>query len=110
MADALNSFSLPDLDTTIEDIYTAPTSSVVSVLSCILGNKTATATTVDAVIVRSGGTPTLYIVRGAPVPSGGALDVIVNKPIVLTAGDKLRARAVALLTIDVIGSVFEQIP
>jgi hypothetical protein len=62
-----------------------------------------------AEIVRSGGSPTVTIVKDAPVPVGGSLEVIENKPIVLEAGDKIQGAVTdgGASDVDVVGSIME---
>lgn len=106
---SFNSFSDADLPTTDTDLYTAPALTTTSILSAIFSNKTDGVVYIDVKIVRSGGTPTLTIVEGAPIPVGGALDIIENKPIILEAGDKLQGACTTggASAVDVIGSVME---
>ena len=103
------SFEDESLPTSLTDLYTAPASTTTSILSLILANKAATPIDVDVRVVRSGGTPSLYIVKDAPVPVGGALEVIENKPIVLETGDKIQARVSngGATDADVTGSIME---
>ncbi len=102
-------FSDADLATSDTDQYTAPASTTSLVISMILGNKTGSVVTVSVKVVRSGGATTLVIVKDAPIPVGGALDVIANKPIVLSTGDKIQAACTTggATAVDVTGSVLE---
>lgn len=104
-----NKFSDPDLAVTDTDQYTAAALTTVAVLSVILSNKTAGVVNVSVKIVRSGGATTLVIVKDAPIPVGGALDVVENKPFVLSAGDKIQAACTTggATAVDVTGSVME---
>lgn len=97
---------LPTSDTTV---YTAPALTTSLVLSCILANKTTGVVYVSVKIVRTGGSPTTTIVKDAPIPVGGALDIVENKPIILSPGDALRAACTTggATAVDVTGSVME---
>lgn len=105
---SFNTFGDADLPTTDTTVYTCPVSTVASILSCIFSNKTSDVVYVDVKIVRSDAT-TLVIVNDAPIPVGGALDIIANKPIMLEASDVLKAACVTggASAVDVIGSVME---
>jgi hypothetical protein len=74
-----------------------------------LANKTAGVVAVSVKIVRTGGSPTVTVVKDAPIPPGSALEMIDNKPIVLSAGDKIQAACTTggASAVDVSGSVLE---
>lgn len=108
MPTIFNRFSQADLPTSLTTVYTAPASTTTSVTLLTLANKSASSLTVDVKVVRSGGTPSLFLVKGAPVPVGGTLDVIDNKPVVLNTGDFIQALASLATSVDVVGSVMEQ--
>lgn len=99
-----SSVDLPAVDTTL---YTAPALTTTALLSVVFSNKSAAPITVTVKIVRSGGATTLNVVKDAPIPVGGSLDLIENKPIVLSTGDSIRGNAGTPATIDVTGSVME---
>lgn len=89
-----------------DTLYTVPASTTCLLLSCLFSNKTASPITIDVQIVRSGGTPTIQL-NDLPIPVGSALDIVSNKPIVLSTGDYVRAQASAATSVDVAGSVLE---
>ena len=89
-------------------LYTAPSLTVSSLTSVILSNKLGASGTVSVQVVRSGGINTTNVVTNAPIPAGGAMDVIINKPIVLNAGDYIQAQASAASMSDATISVMEQ--
>lgn len=89
-----------------DTLYTVPASTTSLLLSCILTNKTASPVTVDVQIVRSGGSPTIQF-NDLPLPVGSALDIVENKPIVLSTGDVVKAQASAATSVDIAGSVLE---
>lgn len=105
---SFTTFEDADLPATDTDLYTAPALTTTSLLSVIFSNKTADVVYIDVKIVRSGG-PTLTIVADAPIPVGGALDIIENKPILLGPGDKIQGACTTggASAVDVTGSVME---
>lgn len=105
----LKPFSQLDLPATTTTLYTAPAVTTTDLLSVIFCNKTATDRTIDVTIVRSGGTPTLQVLKAEPVPANSALELIQGKGIVLATGDQLKALASAVSAIDVTGSVVEEV-
>ncbi len=50
-----------------------------------------------------------YLVKNAPVPSGGSLMVIAGQKIVLEAGDKVRVTASAANVLDVVAAILEDV-
>jgi len=50
-----------------------------------------------------------YLVKNAPVPSGGSLMVIAGQKIVLEAGDAVRVTASAANVIDVVAAILEDV-
>jgi hypothetical protein len=89
-----------------DTLYTVPASTTGVLLSCIFTNKTAAPITIDVQIVRSGGTPTIQF-NDLPIPVGSGLDIVSNKPIVLSTGDVIKAQASAATSADCAGSVLE---
>jgi hypothetical protein len=89
-------------------LYTAPALTTTSLTSVIISNKSVSAQTVSVQVVRSGGINTTNVVTSAPVPVGSAIDIIINKPIVLNAGDYIQAQASAATTMDATISCMEQ--
>jgi hypothetical protein len=105
----VKSFEDASLPTTDTDLYTAPALTTTTILSTLFSNKSADVVNISAKIVRSGGSPTVYIVKDAPVPVGGSLEIIENKPIVLEAGDKITGAVTTggASDVDVVGSIME---
>jgi len=93
---------LPASDTVV---YTATALTVVS--SLIVCNKAAAARTCDVKITRSGTTPTVQILKAAPIPIAGSLEVVQNRTIVLQNTDQLKVAASATTSLDVCVSVVE---
>ena len=50
-----------------------------------------------------------YLVKNAPVPTGGALMVIAGQKIVLEAGDKVRVTSSAASSMDVVAAILEDV-
>lgn len=98
-----------DLPTSDTDQYTCPASTKALILSMNLANKTAGVVAITIKIVRTGGSPTTTIVKDVPIPVGSAFELVDNKPIVLSAGDKIQAACTTggASAVDVTGSVLE---
>lgn len=106
---AFTGFEDVDLPTADTDLYTSPALTKAALLSVIFSNKTTGVVNVTVKIVRTGGAPVSTVVKDAPIPVGGALDIIENKPIILSAGDKLQGACTTggASAVDVTGSVLE---
>jgi hypothetical protein len=81
--------------------YTVPSATVAVTIGLTIANTTASQITVD---VQAAG---VYVVKGAPIPSGSALSVLDGK-IILEAADTVVVTSSAATSADVILSVLEQ--
>ena len=93
--------------TTVETVYTAPASKDSIVLELDIANTTTSAVTVSAEVVDSSASTAAFIVKNAPVPVGGALQVISGQKIILLTGDSIRVTASGAS--DVVCSILEDI-
>jgi|TARA_B110000467_G_scaffold98879_1_gene89452 hypothetical protein len=93
--------------TTQATVYTAPVGKDSIVLELDIANTTASAVTVSAKIYDASATTFAHIVKDAPVPVGGALQVISGQKIILLAGDYVCVTASAAC--DVVCSVLEDV-
>ena len=104
MANTFKNYASADVGTAPVTVFTATTGT--TVIGMTLANKTAFPITVD-VFVTVGGSD-YYIVKGATVPTGGALVPIGgDQKLVLANGNALKAVSSAAASIDVIASVLE---
>lgn len=88
-------------------VYTAPTGVSSIVIELDVCNTTNGSVQTD-VFITSGGTD-FYIVKNAPVPVGGALQVISGQKIVLEADDSISVRSSTTAAIDVVASILEDV-
>ena len=66
--------------------------------------------TVDVAITNNGDTVTAYLIKAAPIPVGGALELIDGgSKIILQSGDKLRAKSSVANSLDVVVSAVDAI-
>lgn len=90
--------------TTATTIYTAPAATQSTVIGMNIANASNTTATVS-VQIQSGST-TVHIVKGAPIPTGGALvPVGGDQKLVLVSGDLIKVTSDQ--TVDVIVSALE---
>jgi hypothetical protein len=88
-------------------VYQAPATKKAIMIELDLCNTTQGAVTAD-VFITSGGL-TYYIVRNAPVPVGGSLQVIAGQKIVLFNLDTISVVSSSGTSLDVIGSILEDV-
>jgi hypothetical protein len=60
------------------------------------------------VFIASGGQD-FHIVKNAPVPTGGTLQVVSNQKIILESGEVLKVKSSAASSADVIASILEDV-
>jgi hypothetical protein len=88
-------------------VYTAPSGKNSICIELDVCNTTNGGVTVDAYITSSAAN--YYIVKGAPVPVGGSLQVIAGQKIVLTNGDALKIVSSTASSLDIISSILEDV-
>lgn len=97
-----------NVSSSLVSVYTPPASQTSILIEVDISNSNVTnAITVDAVVTRSG--IDYFIVRSAPVPVGGSLQVVNGQKIVLEDTDSLRVRSSIANSADVIASVLEDV-
>ena len=94
---------------TYTTVYASPAGKVSIILECAIANTTAAAIDSSVVITDTSAGVSSYIVKGAPIPAGGALKVISGQKIVLEATDILKAAASAGSSADCIVSILEDV-
>lgn len=101
MANTFKNYTSSSVGTSATTVYTVPASTSSVLIGCNLANTTAAAVYVDVQVAG------VYLVKGAPVPSGSALSVLDGK-IVGEAADTVVVTSDTASSIDVILSVLEQ--
>jgi len=106
MANTFTSYVNKDVGTSAATVVTVGGSTQTTVIGMTAANTTASSVTVDVYITRSA--VDYYIVKGAPVPSGGALVIIGgDQKVVLTSSDVLKIVSSAATSVDAVTSVLE---
>tara|TARA_B100001964_G_scaffold215937_1_gene254750 strand:+ start:233 stop:571 length:339 start_codon:yes stop_codon:yes gene_type:complete len=97
--------------TTITDVYEAPVGppgKTSIVLEMDVANTTNTLTTVSVQVTDADNSDTqTYLVRNAPLPTGGTLQVVSGQKVILEAGDKIQVTAAG--AVDVVAAVLEDV-
>ena len=106
MANTFKSNPVANVGTTATTIYTCPTATQTTAIGMSVANTTASMITVSVTFV-SGGV-TVYLVKNANVPVGGALVVLGgDQKVVLEAGDYIQVVSSADSSADVLFSYLE---
>jgi tryptophanyl-tRNA synthetase len=104
MANVFKNYVAADVGTSASTLITASTAT--TVIGMTVSNTTASPITVDVYVTISASD--YYIVKGATVPTGGALvPVGGDQKVVLETGDELKVISSAATSADVIVSVLE---
>jgi hypothetical protein len=92
-------------------IYTTPATKTSIMLELDIANTTQNVVEGSVEVLDSSVSSTAwrYLVKNAPVPSGGSLMVIAGQKIVLEAGDKVRVTASAANVLDVVAAILEDV-
>jgi hypothetical protein len=106
MANTFKNYATAGVGTTATDVYTAPAATQSTIIGMTIANITANNINAD-VKVTAGGV-TVYVVKGALIPAGGALVPIGgDQKVVLEAADKITVVSDTVSSIDVLLSVLE---
>jgi hypothetical protein len=86
--------------------YTVGSSTEVTVIGLVVSNTTASQVLVDATV--NDGANDTYLIKDAPVPSGGAIVIVGgDQKVVLEVGDSLKVKSSAASSVDVVMSILE---
>lgn len=107
MANNFKNALAKNVGTTPVQIYQAPASKKAIVIELDVCNTTLGSVTVSAYITSGG--QDYYVVKNAPVPVGGSLQVVAGQKIVLTNTDSISIVSSSASSVDVIGSILEDV-
>ena len=111
MADVVTT-ALPNTSNTNSDLYTVPANCDTVIIGLLLTNKSGASVVADVMIeVQSGQGEDVYLVKGAQVPVGSAVEVISGKVVVANTGggtgDTLQVRCDTASALDATVSILE---
>ena len=107
MANTFKNALARNVGTSANTVYTAPASKNSICIELDLCNTTSSGVTADVYITSSANN--YYLVKSAPVPVGGSLQVIAGQKIVLSNGDALKVVSSVASSIDVVGAILEDV-
>jgi hypothetical protein len=104
--------ALPNTTNANSDLYTAPANCDTVIIGLLLTNKSGASCVADVVIeVQSGQGEDVYLVKGAQIPVGSALEIISGKVVVANTGsgtgDTLQVRCDTASALDATVSILE---
>ena len=107
MANTFKNALARNVGTSAVEVYAAPASKNAICIELDVCNTTNGGVTVNAYITKSGAD--YYIIKNAPVPVGGSLQVIAGQKIVLSDTDSLNVVSSTASSLDVIVSILEDV-
>jgi hypothetical protein len=107
MANTFKNALSRNVGTSAVTVYSAPSSKNSICIELDVCNTTNSGVTVDAYITSD--SDDYYIVKNAPVPVGGSLQIIAGQKIVLANTDSLKVVSSAASSLDVIASILEDV-
>ena len=109
MASVFKNAVTAGIGTTTTNVYTVPASTTATVIGLTVSNTTASNVTTDVEITDTSSGTTVFIVKAASVPVGGALVPIGGEQkIVLETSDIVKVTSSAAASLDVTVSILEQ--
>jgi hypothetical protein len=107
MANTFRNALARNVGTAAVTLYSAPSAKNSICIELDVCNTTSSGVTAD-VYITSGGN-NYYIVKQAPVPVGGSLQVIAGQKIVLSNLDSLKVLSSVASSLDVVGAILEDV-
>lgn len=107
MANSFRNALARNVGTDAVTLYTAPSTKNSICIELDVCNTTSSGVTAD-VYITSGG-QNYYIIKQAPVPVGGSLQVIAGQKIVLSNLDALKVVSSVASSLDVVGAILEDV-
>lgn len=102
-----------NIGTTLETIYTVPSSKNSIIIGCLLCNTSGSGITADVQIDTAiTGEEDVYLVKGVQIPGGSSLEVVEGKIVVKhdgTNGDVVKAKASVTNALDITLSLLEDV-
>ena len=106
MASSFKNAVASAVGTVSTDVYSAPALTSTTVIGLSLANITVSNITASVTLTKGG--TTVYIVKSAPIPIGGALVLFGgDQKLVLEAGNKFSVTSSLATSVDVVVSVLE---
>ena len=93
--------------TSVTTIYTAPAAKTSILLELDIANTTANVVEANVEIFDTSASTDAFLVKNAPVPAGGTLQVVAGQKIILEATDIVKVTATG--AVDVVAAILEDV-
>ena len=93
--------------TSVTTIYTAPAGKTSILLELDIANTTQNVVEANVEIFDTSASTDAFLVKNAPVPAGGTLQVVAGQKIILEATDIVKVTATA--AVDVVAAILEDV-
>lgn len=100
---------IASVGTTTSNVYVTPVNNTSIMLELDVANRTASSITANVLIRDVSAGTTAFIVQMAPIPAGGALQVVAGQKIVLEAGDWVAVQSSAASSLDAVASLLTDV-
>jgi hypothetical protein len=88
------------------DSYTVGSDVQTTVIGLVVANRTASQVLVDATL--NDGTDDTYLIKDAPLPSGGSIVIVGgDQKVVMETGDSIKVKSDTATSVDVVMSILE---
>lgn len=95
--------------TTASNVYVTPANNTSILLELDLANTSQSAITANVLIGDASTGNIAYLVQGAPIPIGSALQIVSGQKIVLEANDYIQVQSSTASSLDAIGSLLTDV-
>lgn len=108
MANTFKSEGNAGVGTSTATVYTTPAATSTTVIGMSLSNVLGSVTSASVTLVKSGGTPTVHLIKDVPLPTGSTSVIIGgDQKLVLETGDSVKVVAADNSAVDVVFSYLE---
>lgn len=90
-------------------LYTSPAAQKSVIIQLDIANTTTSTVLVSVNVTVSSTNTTIFLVKNAPIPVGGALQVIAGQKIVLGALDSISITSSAATSVDAIAAILQNV-
>lgn len=109
MANSFKNALARNVGTTAVSVYTAPASKNSICIELDVCNTTSSGVTCDVYITKFSDSLNYYLIKSAPVPVGGSLQVVAGQKIVVSDGDIIKVVSSVASSLDVVGAILEDV-
>jgi hypothetical protein len=109
MANTFKNALARNVGTTAVSVYTAPSAKNSICIELDVCNTTSSGVTCDVYITKFSDSLNYYLIKSAPVPVGGSLQVVAGQKIVVSNGDIIKVVSSVASSLDVVGAILEDV-